>query len=50
MTPGTDLYGMFHRLWTKAVGTEKYSKKEWQEFEQLIKKTQETQNETVRRN
>ena len=28
---------MLHRLWTKAVGTEGYSKKEWQAFEEMLK-------------
>lgn len=28
---------LFHTLWTKAVGKEDYDKKEWMEFEGLIK-------------
>lgn len=27
---------LFHRLWTKAVGTENYDKKEWQELEKRL--------------
>lgn len=28
---------LFHRLWTKAVGTEGYVKSEWQEFEKILR-------------
>jgi hypothetical protein len=28
---------LFHRLWTKAVGTEGYIKSEWQEFEKILR-------------
>lgn len=27
---------LFHRLWTKAVGTKDYDKKEWMELERRI--------------
>jgi hypothetical protein len=27
---------LFHRLWTKAAGTQNYDKKEWQEFEKRL--------------
>ena len=27
---------LLHRLWTKAVGTKDYDKKEWQALEQMI--------------
>jgi hypothetical protein len=30
------LHGIFHTLWTKAVGTPGYSKREWQELEAII--------------
>jgi hypothetical protein len=30
--PGTKIYGMFHALWTTAVGTPSYSKRFWEEF------------------
>lgn len=31
------LHGLFHKLWTKAVGTEDYNKPEWMELEKKIK-------------
>lgn len=31
-----DADAMFHKLWTKAVGTQDYNKKEWMELERLI--------------
>jgi len=32
------LNDIFHSLWTKAVGQDRYDKKEWQEFRELLKK------------
>ena len=34
---------LFHRLWTKAVGTKDYDKKEWQELERRIWKNVEVE-------
>lgn len=31
-----ETWHLFHRLWTKAVGTPDYVKKEWQELERRI--------------
>ena len=31
-----ELNSLFHRLWTKAVGTSDYSKDEWLRFEKLL--------------
>lgn len=28
---------LFHRLWSKAVSTESYDKREWQELQELLK-------------
>ena len=30
---GDPTFNLFHRLWTKAVGTPEYDKKEWQQLE-----------------
>jgi hypothetical protein len=30
------IHGLFHTLWSKAVGTPEYNKREWQRLEQLI--------------
>jgi hypothetical protein len=35
-SPENDLWPMFHRLWTKAVGKEDYVKLEWMQLEALI--------------
>jgi len=37
LSPGTELYAMYHTLWTKAVGTQGYDKNEWAKFGELIK-------------
>jgi len=31
-----DIHALFHKLWTKAVGTESYVKTEWIELERKI--------------
>lgn len=32
----SETHAIFHKLWTKAVGTPEYNKKEWMELEQEI--------------
>lgn len=32
------IWALFHRLWSKAVGTLGYNKQEWLELEQLLLK------------
>lgn len=32
----TDVIGLFHTLWTKAVGTPNYDKAEWMELERKL--------------
>lgn len=34
--PAAHRWGLLHRLWTKAVGTPGYDKKEWQELETVL--------------
>lgn len=38
MTPGSELYALFHNLWTKAVGTTGYQKDEWNKLEGILSK------------
>lgn len=38
LSPGTLIYQLYHQLWTKAVGTEGYDKKAWQDFGDEIEK------------
>jgi hypothetical protein len=33
-----ELHRLLHTLWTKAVGTPTYNKKEWQELEAWLKR------------
>ena len=32
----TEISHLFHKLWTKAVGTEDYVKAEWKELNQIL--------------
>lgn len=34
----SQLRSLFHRLWTKSVGQLAYDKKEWQQFETMLRK------------
>lgn len=40
-----ELHEILHTLWTKAVGTENYDKKEWGRFDQLIQVAKERMKE-----
>lgn len=31
-----ELHRLFHTLWTKAVGTDRYDKEEWKRLEEII--------------
>ncbi len=33
-----EIYQLFHILWTKAVGTEGYDKKQWRHMEDLLER------------
>jgi len=33
-----EYHTLLHTLWTKAVGTDKYSKTEWQQLERLLRR------------
>ncbi len=33
-----DLHQLFHKLWTKAVGTDGYNKSEWKQLERMIER------------
>jgi hypothetical protein len=39
MTPEEkEIYHLYHVLWTKAVGTQDYDKKEWKKLGELLEK------------
>jgi hypothetical protein len=35
-TIAQEIHGLFHRLWSKAVGTPDYDKSEWKRFDILL--------------
>ena len=41
-----ELHRLFHTLWTKAVGTDRYNKEEWKRLETIISNLQEKAEET----
>jgi len=41
-----ELHRLFHTLWTKAVGTDKYNKEEWKRLEEIISNLQIKAEET----
>lgn len=42
----SDINAAFHKLWTKAVGTEGYDKSQWKELGRLIEQLISARNET----
>jgi hypothetical protein len=46
MIKDRELHRLFHTLWTKAVGTDRYNKEEWKRLEEIISNLQIKVEET----